>query len=187
MRKFEDDSLELITILQNINNKLISSVNNVCSRMTKMYEEDAGTFFVFGNGGSAADAQHFCGELTGRYRGTRKALSSHCLNSDTSLMTCIANDFGYDVVFKRQLQASVKACDIVMGISTSGTSQSVILALEYAKSIGSYTILLTSEKCPELVNDKVDEVIRVASTNTARIQEIHIFLIHHICEAFEDE
>ena len=139
---------------------------------------------VFGNGGSAADAQHFAAELLGRFEKERPGLPAIALTTDTSTMTAIANDFGYDEVFSRQVQALASPGDIVVGISTSGNSQSVLMGLEEAKKRKAWTAALTGMTGGKLKN-AVDCCVTVPSERTAHVQECHIALIHAICAAVD--
>ena len=135
---------------------------------------------VFGNGGSAADAQHFAAELVGRFEKERPALPAIALTTDTSAITAIANDFGYDEVFSRQVQALVQPGDIVVGISTSGNSKSVLKGLEEAKKLKAWTAAFSGMTGGKL-KGAVDCCVTVPSERTAHIQECHIALIHAIC------
>ena len=137
-----------------------------------------------GNGGSAEDAQHFAGELVGRFMKNRQPLKAIALNTDTSIITCIGNDFGFDQVFSRQVEALGQEGDALIAITTSGNSQNVELALQAAKKIGMMTIGLLGNDGGKARNI-CDMPIVVDSNNTARIQEAHIFLIHLICEHFD--
>jgi D-sedoheptulose 7-phosphate isomerase len=137
---------------------------------------------LFGNGGSAADAQHIAAELVGRFLGERRALPALALTTDTSALTAIANDYGYDEVFARQVRALGRAGDVALGISTSGKSPSVLRAIEAARSLGLKTIGLTGGDGGAL-GGLVDVSLRVsASTLSCRIQETHILVGHVICE-----
>ncbi len=137
---------------------------------------------LFGNGGSAADAQHIAAELVGRFLGERRALPAIALTTDTSALTAIANDYGYDEVFARQVRALGRAGDVALGISTSGKSPSVLRAIEAARSLGLKTIGLTGGDGGKLV-ELVDVSLRVsASTLSCRIQETHILVGHVLCE-----
>jgi D-glycero-beta-D-manno-heptose-7-phosphate kinase len=140
---------------------------------------------VFGNGGSASDAQHFVGELVGRFKIERKGLPAIALNADTTILTAIGNDFGYDSIFERQVEAFGEEGDIVIGISTSGNSPNVVKALEKAKAIGLKTVCLTGKGGK--VVDTSDVAIKVPSDNTPRIQEAHTVIIHTVCEMMEKE
>ena len=134
-----------------------------------------------GNGGSAADAQHIAAELTGRYKTERRGLPAIALTTDTSALTAIANDFGYDKVFSRQVEALANKGDLVIGISTSGNSANILLALEQAKSIGCTTLGLTGNSGGKM-NALCDINLVVPSNNTPRIQEMHILFGHILCQ-----
>ena len=135
---------------------------------------------VFGNGGSAADAQHFAAELVGRFEKERPGLPAIALTTDTSAITAIANDFGYDDVFSRQVRALVQPGDVVIGISTSGNAKSVIKGIEEAKKLKAWTAALSGMTGGKL-KSAVDCCVTVPSERTAHIQECHIALIHAIC------
>ena len=140
----------------------------------------------FGNGGSAADAQHLACELLCKFYLRRKALESLALTTNTSALTAIANDYDFDEVFARQVEASVKPGDIVIGISTSGNSQNVIRGIEQARSQGGITVALTGATGGKM-DRNVDYLVTVPSTETARIQESHIMIGHIICYLVEKE
>jgi len=134
-----------------------------------------------GNGGSAADAQHIAAELTGRYKTERRGLPAIALTTDTSALTAIANDFGYDKVFSRQVEALANQGDLLIGISTSGNSLNILLALEQAKAIGCATLGLTGNSGGKM-NALCDINLVVPSNNTPRIQEMHILFGHVLCQ-----
>jgi len=137
---------------------------------------------LFGNGGSAADAQHIAAELVGRFQQDRRALSAIALTTDTSALTAIANDFGYEAVFARQVEALGAPGDVALAISTSGRSPSVLRAVETCRARGIATIGLTGGDGGALAG-AVDVALRVSeSTHSARIQETHILIGHVICE-----
>ena len=144
-----------------------------------------GKVLFFGNGGSAADAQHLAAEFTGRYLKERKALPALALHANTSAVTAIGNDYGFDLVFARQMEALGKEGDVAVGISTSGNSRNVLRALEVAKSKSIYTVALTGASGGEM-KDVADCTIRIPSEETPRIQECHILAGHIICEIAEE-
>lgn len=147
----------------------------------------AGNKIIFcGNGGSAADSQHLSAELTGMFLQQRRPLAATSLTVNTSSITAVANDFGYDQVFSRELQAIGKPGDIFIGISTSGNSKNVLFAIESAKIIGITTIGLTGQSGGAMV-DQCDFCIRVPSKLTPRIQEAHILIGHILCHVIESE
>lgn len=141
---------------------------------------------LFGNGGSASDAQHIASELVGRYKNERKGLPAIALNTDTSAMTAIANDYGYSHVFERQVEALANKGDVVIGISTGGTSPNVINAINFANSLGCKTIGLSGKNGGDF--EKICNVnIKVPADDTPRIQEIHILIGHIICNLIDQD
>jgi D-sedoheptulose 7-phosphate isomerase len=146
---------------------------------------DGGKVLTFGNGGSAADAQHFAAELVGRYLKDRPACSAIALTTDTSILTSVANDFGYDAVFRRQVEALGRPGDVAVGISTSGRSPSVVTALAKAREMGLVTIGMTGNGGGKLAG-QVDYLIDVPSAATPRIQEVHGLVIHVLCAIVEE-
>jgi D-sedoheptulose 7-phosphate isomerase len=138
----------------------------------------------FGNGGSAADAQHLAAEFLGRYLRERRPLPAIALHANTSAVTAIANDLGYEHVFSRQLQALATAGDVAVGISTSGNSQNILEALTVARQMGVYTIGLTGASGGRM-RELVDVLIAAPSNETPRIQECHILVGHALCDAVE--
>lgn len=142
------------------------------------------TLYTAGNGGSAADALHLAEELIGRYRGNRCPLPAICLNADIGALTCIANDFGYDEVFARQLAALGKPGDVLVVFSTSGHSPNILNVLRTARSKGVISIALLG-KDGGAARALADHVLIVPSNNTARIQEVHTLILHAICEEVE--
>jgi D-sedoheptulose 7-phosphate isomerase len=142
--------------------------------------------FFFGNGGSAADAQHLAAELTGRYLRDRPGLPGIALTVNTSAMTAIANDFSYDLVFARQLQALSSKGDVAVGISTSGGSLNVLSALKMGRERGLLTIAMTGRTGGKL-KDVADHCICIPSDETPRVQESHILAGHILCEIIEEE
>jgi D-sedoheptulose 7-phosphate isomerase len=139
---------------------------------------------VCGNGGSAADAMHISAELVGRFQRDRRALAAIALNSDPVILTALGNDYGYESVFSRQVEALAKAGDVVWGISTSGNSANVVAALRAAHSLGASTIGLTGAGGGALAEHS-DVLLAVPLPATPRIQEVHVVTYHVICEAVE--
>ncbi|WP_404422682.1 SIS domain-containing protein [Nibricoccus sp. IMCC34717] len=145
-----------------------------------------GKLLICGNGGSAAEAQHFSTELVGRYFKTRASLPAISLNADGSLLTCIGNDFGYDFVFSRQIEGLAKPGDVVVGITSSGNSPNILRALETAKALGLKSVALLGRnggKAKGLAT--IDLIVPGDSGRTA--QEAHLFLIHHFCDVIDAE
>jgi D-sedoheptulose 7-phosphate isomerase len=144
-----------------------------------------GKVLFFGNGGSAADAQHLAAEFTGRYLKERRALPALALHGNSSAVTAIGNDYGFDLVFARQMEALGKEGDIAVGISTSGNSRNVLRALEVAKSKGIFTVALTGAS-GGLMKKIANCTLCIPSEETPRIQECHILTGHIICEIAEE-
>jgi len=143
-----------------------------------------GKILFFGNGGSAADAQHLATELAVRYIGNRPAIAALALTTDTSALTAIGNDLGFDQLFARQIEAVGKAGDVAIGITTSGTSANVLAGLEQAKGMGLVAAALTGRQGGKLPG-LADPLLIVPSATTARIQEMHILLGQMLCGALE--
>jgi D-sedoheptulose 7-phosphate isomerase len=141
---------------------------------------------LFGNGGSAADSQHIAAELISKFRRDRSALPAIALTTDTSILTSIANDFGFDYVFSRQIEGLGEKGDVALGISTSGNSPNVINALRLAKEMGMTTIGFTGSD-GGILRNHVDICFCVPSQSTPRIQEVHIAVAHTLCELIEQE
>lgn len=137
-----------------------------------------------GNGGSAADSQHLAAELMGRFRMERTAVPSIALTTDTSILTAVGNDYGYERVFQRQVEALCNKGDVLVGISTSGSSRNVYSALEAARRIGAFTVAFTGQDT-SLIGAVSDIALCIASKDTARIQEAHILCGHMICDWIE--
>jgi D-sedoheptulose 7-phosphate isomerase len=148
--------------------------------------KDGNRILLCGNGGSAADSQHIAAELVGRFLLDRKAIPAVALTTDTSILTAVGNDFGFDTIFQRQIEALGRAGDVLIGLSTSGQSKNVIIAMKKAKSLGLKCIALAGEQeCPM---DKVADVtIHIPSRKTPRIQEAHITIGHIICDLVESQ
>jgi D-sedoheptulose 7-phosphate isomerase len=141
---------------------------------------------LFGNGGSAADSQHLAAEMVGRFGPDRSALAAIALSTDTSILTAVGNDYGYEKVFARQIEALGQAGDIAIGISTSGNSPSILAALDVARAKNLYTVGFTGESGGKM-NGRTEMLFRVPSRQTPRIQETHILLGHIICELVDRE
>jgi D-sedoheptulose 7-phosphate isomerase len=144
-----------------------------------------GKVLVFGNGGSAADAQHFAGELVGRFTKEGPPIPALALTTDSSIMTAVGNDYGYEHIFKRQLEAHGRAPDVAVAISTSGNSRNVLEAVHVAKSRGLLTVGMTGAGGGKLAG-LVDHLFAVPSKDTPRIQEVHHLMNHILCELLEE-
>ena len=145
---------------------------------------EGGTILWCGNGGSAGDSQHLAAELVGRFLQERRGLPSIALTTNTSILTAIGNDYGYEYVFRRQVEALCSARDVVVGISTSGNSKNVCLALEAARKIGAFTVAFTGQNGGAMEH-WADETLRIPSRATPRIQEGHILCGHMLCDYIE--
>ena len=162
----------------------IDLIENMAKAMIESLRK-GGKILVFGNGGSAADSQHMAAELVGRFKKERTALPAIALTTNTSTITALSNDYGYDISFKRQVEALGKKGDVAVGISTSGTAKNVIEALKKAKDLNLLTVALTGKdggKIKQIANLS----LVVKSNDTPRIQEAHILAIHILCELIED-
>ena len=174
----------------------LETINTVINSMEEKLEaasalavetlKNGNKILLCGNGGSAANAQHIAAELTGRYKTERRGLPGIALTTDTSVLTAIGNDYGYDRIFDRQVEALANKGDLLIGISTSGNSKNVINALKIAKEMGCKTLGLSGRNGGAM-NDVCDLNLVVPSNNTPRIQEIHISFGHTICQIIDDE
>lgn len=163
--------------------ELIKMIDNVVNKVIECYK-NGHRIYICGNGGSASDSQHFAAELVGRYMLERKALPAQAFTTDTSILTAIGNDYGYDTIFERQVEAMCEKGDILFGITTSGNSSNILKAFAKAKELGTTTIGLLGKdggKC----KDVCDMPIVVNWNRTPNIQESHIMIIHIICELVE--
>jgi len=177
-------SYETKQIIYN-DNVLLDTIVAVAQKCVELYRGDKKTILA-GNGGSAADAQHIAAELVGRYGFDRPSIPSLALTTDTSNLTAIGNDYGYDQVFSRQLEGMGQAGDIFIGISTSGNSVNIIKAFESAKKKGIMTIALTGRDGGKMATI-ADYALIVPSNSTPRIQESHILIGHILCDIIEKE
>jgi len=163
---------------------LVEKIEKAAALITNVLKK-GGKVFIFGNGGSAADSQHFATELIGRFQKERKGLPAIALTTNTSNLTALANDYSFNIIFKRQLEALACPKDIAIAISTSGGAGNVLEAVKAAKRLKLKTLSLTGSKGVRL--SKMTDISLVApSTVTARIQESHILFIHIICELVEN-
>src|ERR1035438_5918663 len=165
------------------NSEVIAAVSKVSQIVVRAVDE-GNKLFLLGNGGSAADAQHIAAEFVGRFAFDRPALPALALSVNTSCVTAIGNDYGFDLVFSRQIEALGRPGDVAIGISTSGNSPNVLRALLVAKKMGMHTVGLTSCTGGKL-KDVVDYCVRAPSNETPRIQECHILIGHVISELVE--
>lgn len=165
------------------NDAILTSVNKLVEEIVNCYK-NGGKVLWAGNGGSAADAQHLAAELSGRFYYDRAPLFSEALHVNTSYLTAVGNDYGYDVVYSRLTQAMGRKGDILIGLSTSGNSPNVVNALIKAKEIGMLTAGFTGETGGEM-KQHCDLLINIPSKDTPRIQECHMLLGHTVCEFVE--
>jgi D-sedoheptulose 7-phosphate isomerase len=175
-----DDHLDIVSRLR----PSLPLLEEVAERMYAALAA-GGKVLWFGNGGSAADAQHLAAELVGRFRRERRGMASIALTTDTSVLTSIANDYGFECIFSRQLEALCAPGDVAVGISTSGNSPNVCAGLEKAREMGAYTFAMTGESGGR-VSRIAEACLRVASGEAARIQEAHILAGHMLCGALEE-
>ena len=164
--------------------QLDESIEKVAHLLIHCLEND-GTIFWCGNGGSASDSQHLAGELVGRFVGDRRPLKSIALTADSAVMTCIVNDYGYEHIFSRQVEALGSEGDLLVGITTSGNSKNVLNALEVAKNKGIVTIAMLGKGGGEALS-LAEQSIIVPSNSTARVQEMHILIGHIFCDLVEE-
>lgn len=161
---------------------LISDVGIAMQQTIK----NGGKILLMGNGGSAADSQHIAAEIVGRFKKERKGLAAIALTTDTSILTSVGNDYGYDYIFARQIEALCRPEDIVIGLTTSGNSKNVVNAIEAANTIGATTVGLTGGTGGKLSTLCTYNIV-IPSDVTARIQEAHIFVGHSLCEILESD
>jgi D-sedoheptulose 7-phosphate isomerase len=149
--------------------------------------QSGGKILACGNGGSAADAQHFAAELVGRFERERRELAAIALTTDSSILTAIANDYHYDEIFSKQVRGLGKKGDILLAISTSGNSKNVVIAIEAAKKIGMHVIALTGNGGGKIAGllEGSDIHLCAPSNRTARIQETHLVLLHGLCDGVD--
>ncbi len=176
----EKEADELIKALTYVKEHLGSQVQQLADQIIKAFK-NGNQVILMGNGGSAADAQHIAAEFVGRFKKERKSFPALALNTNTSTVTAVGNDYGYDMVFSRQIDGFARAGDVVIGISTSGNSKNVQLALELAKKRGCFTAALLG-KDGGTIKNTADLPIVVQWPNTPRIQECHIFIGHSVCD-----
>jgi len=169
------------TVAETLSGEILDSAHQIKNRL-----QIGGKLLLMGNGGSAGDAQHIAAELVGRFKKERKAIPALALTVDTSSLTALGNDYGFETIFERQIEALANKNDAVIGISTSGNSENVLRAIKKANSIGAYTIGLLGNNGGRL-KEIVNLPIVIPSKDTARIQEVHITIGHIICEIIEED
>lgn len=182
--KIKDILLESIQIKEDLLHTSIGQIIEITGAITESLKK-GGKVILFGNGGSASDSQHIAAEFVGRFKKERNALAAIALTVNTSILTALANDYGYDIVFARQVEALGKKEDIAIGISTSGKAKSVIAGIKQAKKMGMKTVVFTGGDGGELIK-LADISLVIKSAVTARIQEAHITVGHIICDLVEE-
>ncbi|MFW6457113.1 MAG: D-sedoheptulose-7-phosphate isomerase [Planctomycetota bacterium] len=189
MMKHDMNEIQSILLdAASLHEKLASCADSIAKAIDVIGEKmkKGGTLFAMGNGGSAADAQHLAGELVGRFEMERPALPCVALTTDTSIITSVGNDYGVADIFTRQVEGLVRSGDVVLGISTSGTSSNIIDALVLAQNHGAATVGLTGAEGGDM-SECCDVVVRTPSDQTPRIQEGHSTIIHIMCRILERE
>ena len=177
------NSRKLDHLLAEIVSENGATFSKICDLVSSTLEKNK-TVFWCGNGGSAAESSHLAAELIGRFKSNRRPLSSISLNSDIASITCIANDFSYEEIFSRQIEGLAKKGDVLIVLSTSGLSQNICNALIKSKELGVETVAFLGKE-GGIAKGLANHSIVVASSETARIQEIHLLLGHTLCEAIE--
>jgi len=165
--------------------KILESEIIIASQIILKSLKKGGKVIVMGNGGSAADAQHFVAEFVGRYKSEREPLAAIALTTDTSILTAVGNDYSFDEIFSRQCKAILKPEDIILAISTSGNSKNIVQGIKYSKNKSAIIIGLTGKTGGKMKN-YCDVILKVPSTDTPKIQEIHRIILHIICEIIEE-
>ncbi len=185
MERMKQSILASIQVKQQIldDTHLLARIETAAAQCIDSFKK-GGKLLFCGNGGSAADAQHIAAELSGRYNYDRPPLFAEALHVNSSYLTAVANDYGYDEVFSRLTEAMGRRGDVLIGLSTSGNSANIVNAIQKAKSLGMYTIAMTGQSGGILANE-ADLLINVPSEVTARIQEAHILIGHLLCERIE--
>ncbi len=166
--------------------ELLDSINRSVLMILESYQKFSGRIYFAGNGGSAADAQHLAAELVGRFYLNRKSLNAEALTVNSSTVTAVANDFGYDKIYSRAVEGKGREGDVFIGISTSGNSENIVNAIIKCKEMGIKTIGFTGEKVGKM-DELCDIMVKIPSADTPRIQEGHILAGHILCEIVEKE
>jgi D-sedoheptulose 7-phosphate isomerase len=186
------NNLELLRNALNDHQNVMKQLESLLPQIDKVGQvmreclQRGNKILLMGNGGSAADSQHIAAEIVGRYKRERRGLPAIALTTDTSILTAVGNDYGFEYVFSRQVEALCDAQDVVVGISTSGNSANVVKAIEVAKQIGAITVLFSGGTGGKLA-DMCDYTLVMPSKETARIQEAHLFIAHSVCEIMDVE
>lgn len=184
LQNIEDQLRESARIKEEIRERYAQTILHTAELMINCYKS-GGKLLICGNGGSAADSQHFAAEMIGRLKRNRGALPAIALTTDSSILTALANDFSFDVIFRKQVEALGRRGDVLIGLSTSGNSMNVMQAMEAAKIKGLHTIALVGKDGGTLAA-AADHAIVIPSNVSQRIQEGHITIIHIWCDLIED-
>ena len=171
-------------VLEKSKDNLIDKIEQAATLVTNTIEQ-GGKLMICGNGGSAADSQHIAAEVVGRFKKERRGLPAIALTTDSSILTAIGNDYGFDKIYSRQIEAIAVSRDLLIAISTSGNSKNMIEGVKAARKIGC-TVVGLSGMSGGILNSICNLTINVPSNNTARIQEVHILISHIICELLEN-
>lgn len=172
-------------VLEDCERKLADEIIRTACMLADAFRK-GNKLLIMGNGGSAADAQHLAAEIVGRFRMERRGLPAIALSTDTSILTAVGNDYGFDEVFRRQVEALAADGDVVLGISTSGSSANVLAALRLARQMGCVTVGLLGRDGGS-IREVVDLELTVPCLDTPRIQETHVTIIHILCDLVERE
>jgi D-sedoheptulose 7-phosphate isomerase len=181
--RIQDILLESIQVKEELLRTSVGQIKDIAELMIECLRKN-GKVILFGNGGSASDSQHIAAEFVGRFKKDRGALAAIALTVNTSVLTSLANDYGYEIIFAKQVEALGQKNDIAVGISTSGKAKNVALGIKQAKKMGLKTVALTGGDGGELAK-LADTSLLVPSSVTARIQEAHITIGHILCELIE--
>lgn len=174
---------ESIEVKKLVMEGMVGEIAKISDAVVECYK-NGGKVVLFGNGGSASDAQHIAAEFVGRFELDRSSLPAIALTTDTSILTALGNDYGFETVFSKQVEAIVEEGDVAIGISTSGNSPNVLKGIQSARDKDAVTVGMTGEKGEKLAG-MVDMAFAAPSSNTARIQEAHITVLHIICNVVE--
>lgn len=184
MQRIARNFSEHLAVIAEVERSCSDAIGRIGSLMVEVLER-GGAIYWCGNGGSAADSQHLAAELVGRYRGDRRPLRSAALSTDSSVLTCIANDYGFEDIFARQVEALGQPGDVLVGITTSGNSENVLRAFEAGKRAQMHCVGLLGKDGGKAL-ELLDHAVVIPSETTARIQEAHILIGHCLCELIEE-
>lgn len=181
---YESLIAEHLQTVQDMQNECMEAITAFAEACRKTIAS-GNTVYLMGNGGSACDCQHFAAELIGRFQKERQAMAAVALTTDTSILTALANDYSFDIIFSRQIEGLVRPGDLVVGLSTSGSSANVLKGFAAAKARGAATVGLTGRSGGKM-KDACDICICIPSDVTARIQEAHLLVEHLVCQRIEE-